>query len=293
MKNIIVVTGGAGFIGSNLIELLIKKTNFKILSLDNYSSGSTMNHLKSKKVSYINGDTKNINRLLNKYKTKIQVIFHFGEFARIHQSFNSINKCIDANISGTSKVFEFCLENKIKIIYSATSASLGNSGKDQNLSPYSWTKSKNLKMMIQLNKWFGLKYEALYFYNVYGPRQISKGYMATVIGIFEEQYKNNKKLTVVKPGHQKRKFTHINDTVNGCYYAWKKSNNFHYAISNNKSYSILEVAKLFSNKIRLLPRRKGERNKSVTVKSISGLKVHKLECKESLVNYINNIKDIN
>ena len=290
MKNIIVVTGGAGFIGSNLIELLLKKSNLKIISLDNYSSGNKKNHLKSNKVTYIKGDTKNIKNLLKKYKNKIQVIFHFGEFARIHQSFKSFNECVDSNINGTLEVFKFCLKNKIKIIYSATSASLGNSGKDQNLSPYSWTKSKNLKMLMQLNKWFNLKYEALYFYNVYGPRQISKGYMATVIGIFEDQYKNNKTLTVVKPGSQKRRFTNVKDTVNGCYYAWKESKNRHYSISNNKSFTILQVAKLFYNKIKLIPKRKGERSNSSIVKNISGLKVHSIKCNERLLDYINNLK---
>ena len=182
MKNLIIVTGGAGFVGSNLIKYLIKKTKYKILSLDNYSSGSKKNHIKNKRVKYINADTKNIFKVIKKPK-KIKAIFHFGEFARIYQSFLQMDKCINSNSVGTNAVFNFCLTNKIKLIYSATSASLGNKGKDKNLSPYAFTKSKNLELLENLKKWFNFNYEIVYFYNVYGPMQISKGKMATVIGI--------------------------------------------------------------------------------------------------------------
>ena len=286
MQKFIVVTGGAGFVGSNLIEYLVKKTKYKILSIDNYSSGSKKNHLKNNNIKYIRGDTNNIYNILSKYKKKIKVIFHFGEFARIHQSFFNIKECFSSNISGTSKIFSFCLENKIKIIYSATSASLGNKGTDQSLSPYAYTKSKNLKLLIHLKKWFNLSYEALYFYNVYGPRQIKTGSMATVIGIFENQYKNKKSITVVKPGSQSRKFTHIQDTIHGCYYAWKKNLNRHYSLSNSKAYSILEVAKMFSNKIKFIKPRLGERKESSIVKNIGNLKIYNVKCRSNLKSYI-------
>jgi len=202
MRNIIVVTGGAGFIGSNLIELLVKKTDYKIISIDNYSSGTKKNHIIDKKVEYLKSDTKNISKLLNKYKKKINSIFHFGEFARIYQSFLNMNECLNSNTVGTNSVFNFCLENKIKLIYSATSATLGNSGNDKNLSPYAFTKAKNLELLENLKKWFNFKYEVIYFYNVYGPRQISKGKMSTVIGIFEEAFKNKKPLPVVSQVHK-------------------------------------------------------------------------------------------
>ena len=236
MKKYIVVTGGCGFIGSNLIHYLLTKTKYKIISLDNYSSSSKTKHINNKRVKYIAGDTNYIGRIMKPYKNNIKVIFHFGEFSRIHQSFIDTGKCFFSNISGTSEVFYFCLKNKIKIIYSATSASLGNQGKDQNLSPYAFTKSKNLQLLSHLRKWFGLSYEALYFYNVYGPGHIKTGNMATVIGIFEEQYKKKLPLTVTYPGTQSRKFTHVEDTVGGCYYAWKKNKNRHYSLSNMKSY---------------------------------------------------------
>ena len=188
-KNYLIVTGGAGFIGSNLILKLLSSTNFKIISLDNYSSGTRKNHVKNPRIKYINGDTSQIDNILKNYKKKIHTIFHFGEFARIFQSFKMFEKCLNSNTVGTRAVFNFSLKNNIKLIYSATSASLGNNGKDKNLSPYAFTKAKNLELLDNLKIWFNFKFEIVYFYNVYGPAQITKGSMATVIGIFEEQFK--------------------------------------------------------------------------------------------------------
>ena len=287
MKQIIIVTGGAGFVGSNLIEYFIKKTNYKIISLDNYSSGNTKNHFKSKKIKYIKGNTKNINKILRKYKNQINTIFHFGEFARIFQSFKKFNQCYDSNSLGSKAVFKFCLDNRIKLIYSATSASLGNSGKDKNLSPYAFTKAKNLELLDNLKQWFNFKFEVIYFYNVYGPRQIQTGDMATVIGIFENAYKNRKPLPVVKPGSQTRRFTHIKDTVNTCYEAWKRNKCLHYSISHKKYFSILDVAKMFGRKIRYLPKRPGERYASALTNLSINNKVYKRYGKIQLKEYIN------
>ena len=266
MKNLIIVTGGAGFVGSNLIELLLKKTKFKIISLDNYSSGSKKNHIQNTRVKYIKGETKNIKKILNKYINKINSIFHFGEFSRIFQSFKKFDECYQSNSIGSKAVFKFCLDNKIKIIYSATSASLGNNGNDKNLSPYAFTKSKNLELLENLKKWFNFKFEVIFFYNVYGPRQIKVGDMATVIGIFENQFLNKKPLTIVKPGNQTRRFTHIFDTVSICYEAFKKNKCRYYSISNQNSYSILEVAKMFKSKVIFLKPRLGERYASALTK---------------------------
>ena len=287
MKKLIVVTGGAGFVGSNLINFFIKNTNFKIISIDNYSSGTRKNHLNNKRIKYIKGNTKNLKSILSKYRKKINSIFHFGEFARIYQSFKKFNQCYDSNTIGTKEVFKFCLDNNIKLIYSATSASLGNKGADRNLSPYAFTKSKNLELLDNLKKWFGFKYEVIYFYNVYGPMQICTGDMATVIGIFEAQYKKGLPLTVVRPGSQSRKFTHIYDTVKICYYAWKKNKCRHYSIYNKKSYSIIEVARMFKSKISFLPKRAGERYASALT-NISFLnKVYKKFGRIYLKDYIN------
>ena len=290
MKNIIVITGGAGFVGSNLIDYFLKKEKkFRILSLDNYSSGTKKNHLKKTKVKYLNANTKNISKVLKNYKKRIHTIFHFGEFSRIYQSFIKMNECVESNSIGSHEVFNFCLENRIKLIYSATSASIGNKGNDKNLSPYAFTKAKNLELLENLKRWFNFKFEIIYFYNVYGPKQIRKGNMATVIGIFEEQFKLNKPLTVVRPGTQSRRFTHITDTVKVCYLAWKKNLNKHYSISNKKSYSIIQVAKLFNTKIKYLPFRKGERYASALTNMNLTNKVYKFFGKIELKNYIKDI----
>ena len=295
MKNLIVVTGGAGFVGSNLISFLLKESKYKILSLDNYSSGSKKNQIKDIRVKYINGNTKNISQILKSHKKNIKVIFHFGEFARIYQSFLKMNECIDSNSVGSHAVFNFCLTNKIKLVYSATSASLGNKGRDKDLSPYAFTKSINLELLENLKNWFNFKYEVIFFYNVYGPNQICKGNMATVIGIFEDAYKNKKPLPVVRPGTQSRKFTHIYDTIKVCFYAWRQNRCRHYSISNKKNYTILEVAKLFNSNIKFLPMIKGERYASALTNMNLSNKVYKIfgkiELKEYVKEFIKSCKD--
>ncbi len=294
MKNILIVTGGAGFVGSNLIELLLIKTKYKIISLDNYSSGTTKNHIRNSKIKYIKGNTSNIGKLLSKYKKKIHAIFHFGEFARIYQSFKKFDECYQSNSIGSKAVFKFCLDNKIKLIYSATSASLGNGGNDKNLSPYAFTKSKNLELLENLKKWFNFKFEVIFFYNVYGPKQIKVGDMATVIGIFEHKYLNKKPLTVVRPGNQTRRFTHIADTIKICFEAFKSNKNRYYSITNKNSYSILEVAKMFKCKIIFLKPRLGERYASALTKISHNNKIiqkyGKLQLKDYISSFIKSSK---
>jgi UDP-glucose 4-epimerase len=287
MRNILVITGGAGFIGSNLISELLKFKKYKIISVDNYSSGLSKNHIKNKRIKYLKGSTKSIEILLKSYIDKIHSIFHFGEFARIYQSFKKINECFSSNIEGSSNVFNFALKNKIKLIYSATSASLGNGGKDMNLSPYAFSKAKNLELLENLKKWFNFRYEVVYFYNVYGERQIFKGEMATVVGIFEDHFLRGKKLPVVKPGTQARRFTHVLDTVKACIFAWRKDKCKHYSIASNQSYSIIELANLFKSKIKYLPMRKGERFASALTKMNLNNKIIRLSAKIKLKDYIN------
>tara|TARA_A100001015_G_scaffold4929_1_gene6267 strand:- start:259 stop:1146 length:888 start_codon:yes stop_codon:yes gene_type:complete len=287
MKKFIVVTGGSGFVGSNLIRYLINKSAYHIISLDDYSSGNKKNHIKNSRVRYIKGNTKDIDNIFKKSVNKINSIFHFGEFSRIYQSFSQMNKCIQSNSIGTNAVFDFCLKNKIKLIYSATSASLGNKGKDKNLSPYAFTKAKNLELLENLKRWFNFKYEVIFFYNVYGPGQIKKGKMSTVIGIFEDCYLRNIPLPVVRPGTQSRRFTHITDTVKICYKAWKNNSSRFYSISNRKSYTILEVAKMFGKKIKFLPSRKGERFASALTSLSLSNRIYRSYGEIDLKNYIN------
>ena len=288
MKNILIVTGGAGFIGSNLISELLKFKKFRILSIDNYSSGLSKNHIKNKRVKYLKGNTKNIEILLKGYIGKIHSIFHFGEFARIYQSFKKINECFSSNIEGSSNVFNFALKNRIRLIYSATSASLGNKGDDMNLSPYAFSKAKNLELLENFKKWFNFRYEVIYFYNVYGERQICKGDMATVIGIFEDHFMKKKKLPVVRPGTQVRRFTHVYDTIKACIFAWRKNKSKHYSVASKQSYSIIELAKLFRNKIKYLPKRAGERYASALTKMNLNNKIIRLSAKIRLQDYVNN-----
>jgi UDP-glucose 4-epimerase len=288
VKNILVVTGGAGFVGSNLIKELINFKNMKIISFDNYSSGTFKNHIKNARVIYLKAHTENFSRILNNYKNKIHTIFHFGEFSRIYPSFKKINECFNSNIVGSSKVFNFALKNKIRLIYSATSATLGNRGEDKNLSPYAFSKAKNLELLENLNKWFNFKYKVIYFYNVYGENQICKGDMATVIGIFEDHFKKGKKLPVVKPGTQVRRFTHVSDTVKACIFAWRKNKSKHYSIASKKSYSIIALAKMFKSKIRYLQKRKGERFTSALTKMNLNNKIIRLGTKIKLRDYIKN-----
>ena len=249
MKTILVI-GGCGFIGSHLVDQLNRKHN--VIVLDNQYSGN----YQFNKTLYINDKSENINKHLK--NIKIDLVYHFGEFSRINQSFIKTKDCLDFNIKGTLEVIKFCTDRKIKLIYSASSAIQDNK---QDLSPYAYSKFHNLNLIKNYSKWFGLKYNILYFFNVYGPRQITSGAMATVIGIFEKQYKNKEPLTVVKPGTQRRNFTHIDDIVKGILESSSKTNK-EIMIGNKKSYSIIEVAKIFKTNIKYIKAQKGERFKS-------------------------------
>ena len=288
MKKIIIVTGGAGFIGSNLIKYLVKKTKFKIISIDNYSTGTIKNHIFHKNVKYIKSDNIKISKILKTSRKRIKVIFHFGEFSRIYQSFLKPKECLNSNINNSFEVINFAKDNKIKIIYSATSSALGNNGKDENLSPYAWSKTKNIELIKNYSKWFGLKYEFLYFYNVYGPNQILNGAMSAVIGIFETQFKKKIPLTIVKPGSQKRDFTHIDDIINGCYLVLKKGKQKEYMLGTHKQYTVLQIARMFKTKIKFLPSRDGERSRS-NIPNNNAFNYLGYKAKIDINDYINNI----
>ncbi|MBP92914.1 MAG: ADP-L-glycero-D-manno-heptose-6-epimerase [Flavobacteriaceae bacterium] len=275
----ILVTGGAGYIGSNLIKYLDKNTSATITSLDNYFTGSQTNHIKG--VNYIQGNTWDIQNL-----EKQDVVYHFGEYSRVVPSFKDIEYLTASNLWGSSRVIEQCKNWDSKLIYSASSSKFGG---NENLSPYSWVKAKIVELIKNYAEWYKLKYEICYFYNVYGENHITEGDYATVIGIFEEQYKKNKPLTVVGDGKQSRQFTHINDIVNALNKIEKQNKNKEWYLSSDVEYKIIEVAKMFSDNIKMIPERKGERYKAIAIENDTK-EILKWKIKHNLKDYINGQK---
>ncbi|KKW09502.1 MAG: Polysaccharide biosynthesis protein [Candidatus Kaiserbacteria bacterium GW2011_GWA2_49_19] len=253
-KKIILVTGGAGFIGSNLIEQLVKDPDNQVYSLDNYSTGSKENHIAG--ATYIEGDTRDIAKLL---KIKPDLVFHLGEYARVEKSFEDMETVWRSNKDGTFAVLEFCRGNEAKLVYAGSSTKFGDGGLGRDQSPYAWTKASNTELVKNYGVWFGLKYAITYFYNVYGPREISAGGFATVIGIFKEKMKKGKPLTVVSPGTQTRIFTHVDDIVRGLMLVGEKGIGDGYGLGAEEEYSILDIAKMFGGEIEMLPERAGNR----------------------------------
>lgn len=259
---IFLVTGGAGFVGANLIRVMTRAYPYdKIISLDNYFTGKAKNHIKHKNVRYIKGDTRNIFRLWQENKLpKPNAVFHLGEYSRVVQSFDEFDKCWNFNMNGTKEVVKFASFHKAKLVYAASSSKFGNKGEDENLSPYSWMKAKNVELIKNYANWYdGFEYVITYFYNVYGHGQIKTGRYSTVIGIFEDQYEKGEPLTVVKPGTQKRDFTHIDDIIEGILVCYEKGNGDGYELGFGRARKIIDVARMFKTKIKLIPARKGER----------------------------------
>ena len=280
------MTGGAGFVGSNLIKRLVKNRLFQVYSLDNYFTGTLANHIQG--ASYITGDCKDIENLIDFVP---DVVFHFGEYSRVSTSFEDYNTVWEYNANGTYKVLEFCRKHNCKIIYSASSTKFGDNGDNINKSPYAFFKSHNTDLIRNYGDWFKLNYVICYFYNVYGGNHIKKGKYATVVGIFEEQYKNKQPMTVVTPGTQKRDFTHVDDIIDGLILLMNKGAGDNYCLGTGKSYSIIEVAKMFSENLTFIKSRKGERNNS----NIDLRKIKELgwSSKNILKDYIYNFKNKN
>jgi UDP-glucose 4-epimerase len=276
----ILVTGGAGYIGSNLIKYLNKNTNATITSLDNYFTGSQTNHIKG--VNYIEGNTWEIQTL-----DKQDVVYHFGEYSRVVPSFKDIEYLTASNLWGSSRVIEQCSKWGAKLIYSASSSRFGH---NENLSPYSWVKTKMVELIDNYTKWYGLKSEVCYFYNVYGKNHISEGDYATLIGIFEKQYKEGKPLTIRGDGKQSRIFTHIDDIVSALIKIGKQDECREWYLSAKNSYTINEVAKMFSDNIKYIPKVKGERISSILIPTTTE-KTLKWKCKKDLKAYIKQFKN--
>ena len=256
-KKIILVTGGAGFIGSHLIEQLVKNEDNRVISLDNYFTGSKDNHIPG--AEYREGHTKDIERHIPETP---DIVYHLGEYSRVEKSFDDIAIVWDLNKAGTFGVLEFCRKRNVKIVYAGSSTKFGDGGLGRNQSPYAWTKASNTELVRNYGSWFDLPYAITYFYNVYGPREISTGSYATVIGIFKELYLQGKPLSVVSPGTQVRNFTHVSDIVSGLLLVGKNGEGDNFGIGSEKGYSILDVARMFGTDIVMLPERKGNRMNS-------------------------------
>jgi len=253
----ILVTGGAGFIGSHLIERLVQDKNNKVISLDNYFTGLKDNHISG--AEYREGHTKDIEKHAPETP---DIVYHLGEYSRVEKSFDDIELVWGLNKIGTFAVLEFCRKRNVKIIYAGSSTKFGDGGLGRDQSPYAWTKASNTELVRNYGKWFNLPYAITYFYNVYGPREISSGSYATVIGIFKEFYKQGKPLPVVSPGTQTRNFTHVDDIVSGLMLVGDDGEGDDFGIGSKTEYSILDVARMFNTEIVMVPERKGNRMQS-------------------------------
>lgn len=254
IKKKILVTGGAGFVGSHLCERLAKNQNYEVYSLDNYFTGSTNNHVLN--VTYIKGNTKDISKLVNFIP---DMVYHLGEYSRVEQSFDDIEKVWEYNKDGIFAVLEFVRKTGCKILYAGSSTKFGDGGLGKNASPYAWTKATNTELVMNYGTWFNIPYVITYFYNVYGPREIQTGKYATLIALFKEKMKNKESLTIVSPGTQKRNFTHIDDIIDGLILVGENGYGDEFGIGSDESFTILEVAQMYNGTINMLPERKGNR----------------------------------
>lgn len=245
MSKTILVTGGAGHIGSHIIEKLVKDPNNQVISLDNYFNGSKENHING--AEYREGHTKNIDKLIPETP---DIVFHLGEYARIAPSFDDVEKVYDMNIVGTFAVVEFCKKRKVsKLVYAASSTKFAIEGDGRHQNPYSFTKATNVDLINDYGRWYNLPYAICYFYNAFGPREKGIGKYTTLIAKFEQNYLQNKPLTIVKPGTQKRNFTYVKDLARGIISVGEKGNGDGYTLGNTKGYSIIEIAKAFGSPI--------------------------------------------
>jgi UDP-glucose 4-epimerase len=278
-QNKILVTGGAGFVGSHLCERLMNDTNNRVYSLDNYFTGSEANHVLN--VTYIKGDTADIDKLI---KFVPDMVYHLGEYSRVEQSFDDIEKVWRYNKDGIFAVLEFVRKAGCKILYAGSSTKFGDGGLGRSASPYAWTKATNTELVMNYGDWFNVPYAITYFYNVYGEREIQTGKYATLIALFKDKVKNKERLTVVSPGSQKRNFTHIDDIIDGLVLVGENGYGDEFGIGSPESFTVLEVAELFGGEIQMLPERKGNRMTADVVTD----KTHALgwSSKRTLADYI-------
>lgn len=280
-QKVILVTGGAGFIGSHLCERLARDGH-RVISLDNYFTGSKGNHVEG--VEYREGHTKDIKKHIPE---PLNVIYHLGEYSRVEQSFAEPAFVWDLNTVGTLGVLEFWRMRACKLVYAGSSTKFSDNGLGRYQSPYAWAKASNTDLVKNYGDWYDLPNAIVYFYNVYGPRERSGAY-GTVIEIFKQQFLAGKPLTVRAPGTQRRNFTHVDDIVAGLLLVGEKGTGDEYGLGSEESYSILEIAEMFESPITMLPERKGNRTDS----TIDVSKSRKLgwRAEKRIADYLNGFK---
>lgn len=254
-KKTILVTGGAGFVGSHLCKRLAAEGH-RVISLDSYFTGEKGAHVNG--AEYREGHTKDIKRLVPE---QVDIIYHLGEYARVEQSLEEPDVVWDLNIAGTFAVVEYWRAHKCKLVYAGSSTKFGDGGLARDATPYAWTKAVNTELVCNYGAWYSMPYAVTYFYNVYGPGERAGRY-GTVIAIFAEQQKKGEPITVTSPGTQKRNFTHVDDIVEGLMLVGDKGEGDGFGLGDEREHSLLEVARMFSAKVIMLPERAGNRLQS-------------------------------
>jgi len=252
-KKLVLVTGGAGFIGSHLCARLVKDGH-RVISLDNYFTGSRENHVQG--VEYREGHTKDIEKHIPETP---DLVYHLGEYSRVEISLSEPAVVWDLNKDGTFGVVEFWRKRGCKLVYAGSSTKFGDGGLGRVQTPYAWSKASNTELVMNYGRWYQLPYAITYFYNVYGPRERPAQEYGTLIETFRRQRKEGKPLTVVSPGTQKRNFTHVDDIVDGLLLVGERGEGDEFGLGASEAYSILEVAGLFGGEILMLPEREGNR----------------------------------
>lgn len=282
-QKIILVTGGAGFIGSHLCARLVKDGH-RVISLDNYFTGSRENHVAG--VDYRDGHTKDIEKHVSETP---DLIYHLGEYSRVEKSLEEPALVWDLNKDGTFGVLEFWRKRRGKLIYAGSSTKFGDGGLGRMQSPYAWTKASNTELVRNYSVWYDLPHAITYFYNVYGPGERAGSY-GTVIEIYKQKCLAGEPLTVNAPGTQKRNFTHVDDIIDGLILVGANGEGDDFGIGDEQAYSILEVAKMFGGKIIMKPSVLGNRMAS----EIDTSKTRSLgwSPKKKLADYIKEVKKI-
>lgn len=247
-KRQILVTGGAGHVGSHVIEQLVKDPHNQVISLDNYFTGKKDNHIRGAEYRY--GHTKDIEALIPETP---DIIYHLGEYARIAPSFKDVPLVYDMNIVGTFSVLEFCRKREIKkLVYAASSTKFAIEGNGRHQNPYSFSKATNVDLVKNYGQWYGVPYAICYFYNVFGPRETGVGKYATLIAKFQQQYLEGTPFTIVKPGTQRRNFTYVGDLARGIILVGVKGSGDGYALNNTKGFSIEQIAEAFGGPVKYI-----------------------------------------